>query len=469
MPAQNLDRVLSPRLKNIIETVYQNSIETWKYERGALDENWVDECDVYYNRFSSPEAIRVFYREPKSESVFGLVNLTPRRELYEFSEMYFKPPLRFQKQKRYVTCKLQHSIYGLRIDCVPFIMPDNVVSVCMHGAIWIVLQHLNKLSKGHVKKLTLPEIQKLACGHSFCDGEGLNFNQAKRIIKMCDCEAVSIDNRRPAYPFKERYTEQDMERILYAHVESALPVILGVDANKLKWWGRVNRREMPGYHAIVCIGHTMKGGKIDGYIFHDESAFPYQILKTKELFKAWKVPTPKLKESGEYFFDRRHPVMQAVVGVPPRVKIKYEIAELAAFLAIEGLIKNKELKKRPGLRPVLMSGTEIDAFLKQNNLQKIKSKMDIPSWSWAFFISSTKIERVSEKYSGLILVDATSFPLPDKNAPISDIYKMPFGVILRIVGDNVYLKDTKGRFRNFVIKNGKLIEQKIPKKRKVTS
>jgi hypothetical protein len=445
--------LVPPWLREIIGKVYLDKLKVLDSNFGTLDENWIDEYRVYYSKLdANPSAIRLFYGKPKSSSnesksnsIFGFVNVTPYRGTTKFSEMYLPPPSTLnsngKKNEVFVTCILPYSKYGYNVQCVPFISPDGVISICLHGSIWILLQHLSVFSKGVVKGLTLPEIQKLASGNYFSDGIGLSFpNKAVRIIKMSDCGVFNLDSTRRIDRPEKRYTEKEMERILYSYIESRLPVVLGVDANKLPWWSKSSKSKNPRYHAIVCIGHTMKRGKIDGYVFHDQSTFPYQILATKQLLKAWKLPESG-SDSGKY-------TMQAVVGVPPAVTIRYEIAEIVASKVFKILKSNKELKRRIGLRPSLIRRAQVEKFLGQNKaLEKVKSKINIPSWVWAFFFFYTPSQRIEGKCTGFFMLDATtSMALPPTFAIIS-------------IEKTVYLIDKERKSRRFVIEGDELIEK----------
>jgi hypothetical protein len=402
------------RLKYILTNTFRNRLKQKEVQFGALDENWVDEHRIFYHEFSFKDAIRVIL-EDRDGTYSGYVNITPNRKISGFSEVYLSPPKHMRmKNRAFVTCSLPYNRYGQKeVECVPFITPDSYMSVCMQASIWIALQHLSVLSGGNVKSRSLPDIQNLAKGHHFCDGVGLLFSHAERILKTSGSGAFLIDNRHGI--LGGRISEEMMERILYAYVESRLPVILGVDANKLPWWEDPREGETPRYHSIVCIGHTMKRGKVDGYIFHDESILPYQKLSSEELFEAWKVPKEKIRESGIVTLDLDEPIMQAVVGVPPSVTIPYEIAELVA-MAITDSLQDQRLIPRTiaGLRPSLVTRDALETLFEGNPaLLSARQKINLPSWIWIFGISSTRRQRMRGGGVGLIVLDARKNEVTD--------------------------------------------------------
>lgn len=455
MPAIDPNDLAPPKLKRIIRKVYLNQIKASNFHLGALDENWVDEYRVYYNtQWLTQYAIRLFYSKPKSNSIFGFVNVTPGRKLINFSEMYLPPPPHLSDEKgAFVTCILPYNKYGYGIKCVPFISPDKVISTCLHGAIWVLLQHFSTFSRRIVRGLTLPEIQKLSSGNYFCDGTGLLFPAiAERIIKMSKCGAFVLDSSSHIDRSKKEYTEKEMEGILYAYVESGLPVILGVDANKLEWWDKSTKSKSVRGHAIICIGHTMKKGKIDGYIFHDQSVLPYQTLSTKKLLKAWKVPRGE-----KYSLFGKH-IMQAIVGVPPNVTVRYEIAQIAASMVVKILKPRKELKKIIGLRPILRSAARVEALLSnQKVLEKIKSMINIPLWNWVFLVIRSPEQRMAKTCSGFFIFDATTL-IPHEIKKLSARIPVLPAVVALVFEKTVYLVDKERKLRKFVIEGEKLKE-----------
>jgi hypothetical protein len=298
--------------------------------------------------------------------------------------------------------------------------------------------------------MTLPEIQRLGTGHYFCDGAGLRLPAtATRIIKMSGGGAFEIANTRNIDSSKKGYTDKEMEGILYAYIESHLPVILGVDANKLEWW-KERKKSKESFHAILCIGHTMKNDKINGYIFHDESAYPYQKLTTAGLLKAWRVP--------ENYSLMKKPIRYAVVGVPPNVTVNYEIARVAASLLVRILESGRKLKNIFGLRPILLSKEQMVAILEKNKLKEIESIMKLPNWSWVFMILTKSTQRLSGECYGFFIFDATTL-IPHKVGKSEPKVLLLPPTVLVTVGNDIYVVDREGKPRKFIFENGKLTEQ----------
>ena len=176
----------------------------------------------------------------------------------------------------YVKCLGQHNAYGETVACVPFVMPESIFGMCIHASIWICLKIL--VNQGMINDvLTIPEVQTLASGRPYTDKQGLLFVQASRLLRMCRTSAFYINNK------EENLTDDEMIMQLYAYVESRLPVIIGVDVANITWWKTLRH----GYHSMVVIGHTLKDNKVDGFIVHDESSLPYQVMTKQELLTAW--------------------------------------------------------------------------------------------------------------------------------------------------------------------------------------
>lgn len=329
-----------PHLDIINKTIYGNRLEVGKIIEGVLDNNWIKEYDHFYSKQpkATPYSKRIFLKDKKK--IKGFCHIRPISDDSRLSETYLSPPdYMTPRNGYYLKCLHDYKEYEHRIKCVPFIMPETVFGMCIHASIWICLKILQQISDGYVEALDIPKIQTLAMGHPFTDRQGLPFNKTARMLRMCSTNAFYITNR--------KLSDDQILTTLYAYVESGLPVIIGVNTKNLPWW---NVRGS-GYHSIVAIGHTMKNNAVDGFIFHDESVAPYQVLSKDELLKAWYMP-----KSGSKV------IREAVVAVPPIVNVPFENANSAADTLIKWFVDNKIIELKDSdfrTRPILFSPSEL--------------------------------------------------------------------------------------------------------------
>jgi len=205
-----------------------------------MDENWYSE---YKNLFQNdPQAtpwVKRLCLKYKNKD-WGICNLRPiqprglnnHKDPYsDVSETYIRPPTHMTEDNGYyIKCHCNTNAYSNRIKCVSFIMPNPYFGVCAQASVWIALKCLEHVSTLTVRSVPIPEIQKAASGHYFSDSEGLFFTNITRLLKMNNCEAFVYDTA--LEPVKS-CSFDEMYNIIYAYVESGLPVILGVDVNKL--------------------------------------------------------------------------------------------------------------------------------------------------------------------------------------------------------------------------------------------
>ncbi len=326
-----IDLSAYPFLSRILDETYHNQIAYSYHEDGAHDANWLREYDLFYNRQpnSTPYVRRISFTD-----------LRPVTDASEVSETYLTPPRQLTPSNGvYLKCLGRHREYGRVVTCTPYIMPDSIFGMCIHGSIWISLKILE--NAGMIEKaLTIPEIQTLARGHPYTDKEGLLFKQAARLLRMCRTHAFYVETQAPDLDDNAMLME------LYSYVESSLPVIIGVDTRKLPWWA-TSREE--GYHSIVAIGHTMSGNDVDGFVFHDESALPYQVLGMDDLLEAW-----------HSFPDSQ--VRELLVAVPPQVKLPFTRA-YQQFEQMLSILRDREIAEVEAdgirIRPMLVRAWQL--------------------------------------------------------------------------------------------------------------
>jgi hypothetical protein len=323
-----------PFFSRILQQTYENELIYSHHSDGAHDANWVKEYEFFYNKqpHSTPYVRRIFLKrnEPRGKPA-GFVDIRPVSDGSEVSESYLVPPKSLSPDNNvYLNCLGTYTEYGQHVHCVPYIMPDSIFGMCIHGSLWIAIKVLENLHTIE-RAVTIPEIQTLVRGHPYTDKEGLPFKQAARILRMSRTHAFYIQRETPDLD------DSGMLMELFAYVESGLPVIVGVSTQNLPWWTGAAEQ---GYHSIVAIGNTIHDNKIEGFVFHDESALPYQKLSNDALLKAW--------------HDPKMDVRELLVAVPPSVTLQFsdafqEFAEMLTLMENRGLISVNvdEIRIRP--------------------------------------------------------------------------------------------------------------------------
>lgn len=386
-----------PYLKKILEKTYRGEIVYRDTVDGAHDSNWVKEYELFYSKQpnSTPYVKRLRFKvNEKRGRKAGFVNIRPITDASEVSETFLIPPKSLNPQNgAYIKCSEEYEDYGEKVECTPYIMPETIFGMCIHASIWICLKILEKMDMIE-RALCVPEIQNLASGNPYADKQGLIFVQAARLLRMCRTSSFYIINKERPY-----LTDPEMLTELYAYVESCLPVIIGVDIADLEWW-ETNRH---GYHSIVAIGHTMEGNQVNGFIFHDESVLPYQVMKNDALLDAWHKPGHR---------EARNYVREMLVAVPPEVSLPFH-ETYHQFEQILLTLREKQIISETAesliIRPMLEHSAML--FFKTRNrlLYRALRESNFPSYVWVFYVFDADTERKNvEKAKGFFVRDATA-------------------------------------------------------------
>ena len=322
----------------------------------------------------------------------GFVDLRPVTDGSEISETYLVPPDSLVQKNIYFKCLRPCDQYGEQVTCTPYIMPESIFGVCIHASMWICL----KILEGMIEKpLSIPEIQKTAYGSPYTDKQGLPFVQTARILRMSRAYSFYINN-------SEALLDDDrMLMELYAYVESGLPVIVGVDTRDLAWW---NGAREHGYHSIVAIGHSMKDNMTDGFIFHDESALPYQMLNSSDVLKAWHIP--RLLE----FSDTT--VRELLVAVPPEVSLPFHrvFQQFQAWLLtliVKGIVNLRDFSNLE-FRPILIPSFFLFVTPKEIMFSALRDLETMPKYLWCIYLFDRGAEKNDlEHAKGFFIRDAT--------------------------------------------------------------
>ncbi|MFH0897653.1 MAG: hypothetical protein V1850_06380 [Candidatus Bathyarchaeota archaeon] len=393
-----------PFLSEIVIHVYQNQLEISEIVNGAHDSNWSKEFELFYNRQpkSSPYVKRLFLKKigtSRRTGKVGYVDIRPITDGSEVSEAYLNPPDNISTSNSvYPKCVDSYNEFGESIRCTPYIMPDTIFGMCIHASVWICLKILER-KKMIAQSLTIPEIQELVAGNPYTDKQGLLFVQTARLLRMCRTQAFYIISSEAGLNDEQMLTE------LYAYVESGLPVILGVDTAMLPWWIPGNH----GYHSIVAIGHTMSNNEIDGFIFHDESRLPYQVLKKTDLINAWNIP---------YEGENQNYERELLVAVPPEVVLPFFLV-FQEFRQFISSLRNRNVFSETlndlSIQPILMVADDLVHFaFESDNVSFFDALSDAGTFGvekgyfWVIFLFESGSNRTEKKNAKAFFIrDAT--------------------------------------------------------------
>jgi hypothetical protein len=339
----------------------------------------------------------MFTKNEKRGKAAGFSNARPISDASEVSETYLIPPYHMENKKKVdLKCLGTHYVYGETVKCIPYIMPETIFGMCIHGSIWIclkILENLRMIEKSH----PIPSIETLARGKPYADKQGLVFRQTSRIFRMCKTNALYIDNE-----VTPRLTDEQMALELYAYIESRLPVILGVDTKYLPWWSSPEY----GYHSIVAVGHTMDdNGKPDGFVFHDESCLPYQEIKIDKLMDAWHTAWKGTRKP-------KKPKREMMVAVPPEVSLPFNKAH-PQFEQIFKISRNHGFTNDSSnnllVKPILKGAFETYMQTKSDSLWNAMVETKATKYVWIFYLYDKDVnERNVETSKGFFVRDATA-------------------------------------------------------------
>ena len=392
-----------PRFDEINLKIYSGNLQVDESIVGACDINWLKEYEDHYhhNKYCKPYATRLSFKD-ENQKKMGFVNIRlapcPECVASELSETYLRPPDTLMDGKtNFVTCLGSYDQYAQLVECVPFIMPEGTLNVCAQASTWIILKIIENLSQTPCSE-AMPAIQRMATGVPWSDGAGLTLKSVSRLLQKNHCGTFYFNSERMPL------NEEGLINLIYAYVESGLPVLLGVDVNKLSWWGG----HKPDNHALVIIGHQMdNSGKISGFILHDESMYPYLTITKNELLVAWRAA------------NEEEIIREAVVTTPPEVLVPFETANNVTKALVAELGKLNFSSADFHIRPLLKHINEIDdvieKFLKDNSNAKIikyglRERGDNPEYVWVFLLHSSADKRLSQESEGIILIDALDLP-----------------------------------------------------------
>lgn len=155
----------------------------------------------------------------------------------------------------------------LQVESIAFQEQDKVVSACATTSIWSALHALKSQSIREIPACS--EITTNAINH--IDGSSNSFPNKelsnKQIMRALDVERL----RYHAEPFLQSGTQSDFLQTVCCHIDSEIPLILGVDVYGIETNGTL--KKVAG-HAITILGYKSDIDDQTIYI-HDDRLGPY--------------------------------------------------------------------------------------------------------------------------------------------------------------------------------------------------
>lgn len=279
-------QTLSP-LKAILDVAQRLGAKTMVLERSYVDSDFLDEFRTYYSgqfRGYSPKCIRLhFFKTNFIKDKLPYLNLA-NQDYLGFSLVR---PIGSFCTGRTILCSPKHdgdSMYTLceadfetnlsgnklPITGAPFIQQDTNVGVCAQAALWMTGLYMHRkfrFARFRPSEITMAATRSITIGPV---RRGLIPEQVLATLREMGFTPLI-------------FTHYDLDvtaRLIYAYVESELPVILLVEVET-------------GGHAVVVIGHDFHRRRalnaswnsniywIDRFYIHDDAVAPYSDLMVR--------------------------------------------------------------------------------------------------------------------------------------------------------------------------------------------
>ncbi len=411
----SLEEIDPPELEEIVKSIPK------KY-RGKITE-----AIHVYTEVQIPQSIiriLIYSRDIYS----GYIDITPMGNI---GDVHLTPPSWMKSPQYWVTCK-KHFVpeKTLRpelketIECVPYAhVSEGEIGVCAQYSVRLALMNLIQ------RVPTVPELtfwasrRALHGGFNRSQTDGWTAEEITEVmseaIRREGFTAFRYSNPKcpvcrellPNVTCKGCETEMPLSFLkptkenIYAYIESGIPVLLGIErAGDLPWWDD----SIDGGHALVGIGHTLSDkGEVNGFIVHDVSTYPYQVLK--EPFENGK----SLEEI----------IVEAIVPVYREIVINYPWAKELALKIINA-------KKVQHYRPQLVEANKIKKWLAEGEQrehfknylidEKVKegfSKAYISRYAWLFEIKQ-ELGNGTREYAGDVIISAEEPKVLGFNLPL---------------------------------------------------
>ncbi|MBA7493626.1 hypothetical protein ES702_04185 [subsurface metagenome] len=414
-------------LRNILKIEKEMGCQSIVLENQYVDEDYLQEYSSFYSKSFLPystttKRLHFFKDKVGYEDLLGLSG----KEYLGYSVV--RPILSFRTGRTviqspydngdnlYTLCRASFDVNlagsHLKVDGSPFIQQDTNVNVCAQSAIWASSLFMNK--KYGYPRYYPPQITEFATRYLTVGPprEGLTINQVVTALRDMGYNPVVFTN----------YDLRRSLKIIYAYIESELPVILALDTPY-------------GGHAITVIGHdyNMKADFdfsedfastvdiIDHFLYHDDAEGPYRKLKTrpsntKELsirnLVKLMVPTPR----------------QVTLQADDVIEHLKELLKLDTLNRFFKFVKQEEYSYSPidlhklVIRTYLRRSNDFKTSLPEGLSERFKFKyraMGMPKYIWITEISRGELLKHpasnQRRIIGEVIIDSTA----DRHLPES--------------------------------------------------
>lgn len=323
----------------------------------------------------------------------------------------------------FVCCLAKFTIefFGVKltVNGFPHISQDQESITCAESSLWSIVQYYSHKYHEYTP-LTPSKIRKILDDSSskrLIPSEGLTISQISYSLSRLGFGSMIYHS--------EIDKQNEIKKILYAYVESGIPVIVGIE-NKTGTFR----------HAIVCIGHGLKSDTLQPqentktiidvsdwdrqFIIMDDNQPPYNFLNTNDSGANYK------EKHIEPFY-----ISYVVVPLYKKIYLEYRLAKrLAKSYLKENLRLFPDLNKLV-YRLFLTSSRSFkqNIFTRglPNAIQKMIIRDSFPRFIWICEFGSYD-DFLSEEISGFFIIDATGNENFDS-------------VLFFIIGDIIKLKD----------------------------
>ena len=160
--------------------------------------------------------------------------------------------------------------YQLRVDGFPYISQDSDVTICAHAACWMCFRYLSEryADRPEAYPFEISQLTQDVSAGRLVPSNGLSMSQVSEIFAHYGLS--------PEIYFRESTGRDQFYRLLYAYIESGMPVVVGLNDPE---------------HAVTAIGHTSRFGPtkrkgltwsshyVTGLVVNDDNQMPYQVIR----------------------------------------------------------------------------------------------------------------------------------------------------------------------------------------------
>ncbi len=400
------------------------------------------------------------------ENYLGSIIIRPGNQS-TLSRSYISPSV--LEENAFVLCGgiKKANLFGANLETFssPYIQQDGKVSMCATVSIWMATEALS-LQWGTPNQST-STITKIATSSTITSGRAIPSSGLTNDQINWALDSMGYD---PIFIVASEMKTNDINNIIYAYIESKIPVILGIeDPNSTT------------LHAVTIVGHgyrkitntpTEKQSDeepkikyfpsnywVPYFIVHDDGGGPYlymEILNDNNILITNEIDLQKIKKKGSVF-----KINSMTIPLPKYIFLKGEEAETKTLAIIKELSDLKEFDiKDIVIRTFLMPSNQFKNTLHQLQRKGVPQKLIaaycgkvMSKYIWISEISTFKLWNKDDPrdhmIKGEIIIDATSDQIGDDFISIH----FPGHFIYMNRGDSGYSDIIgKGKLKNRYIK-----------------